>query len=89
MKDIIIKQLTNNEFEEMQISSWPIWEKEVSKFPWIYEQTEQCWIIEGEVEIHANEKRYSIKANDFVVFPKDLACIWDIKKDIIKHYNFI
>lgn len=89
MKEIIIKQLTANEFEQKEIMEWPIWEKEISKFPWTYDQDEECFIIEGEIIVYVNDKIYNIKASDFVFFPKGLSCVWEIKKEVKKYYNFI
>ncbi len=34
---------------EMRVKSWPIWTKEVSEFPWTYDATEICYLLEGDV----------------------------------------
>ncbi|HNV49465.1 MAG: cupin domain-containing protein [Bacteroidales bacterium] len=88
MKNITIKKLTDEEIDKNAIKSWPIWEKEVSKFPWFYEATEDCLIIEGIIEVEANGKIYQLKPGDFVTFQKGLKCTWDIKKPVRKYYNF-
>ncbi len=88
MSKVIIKKLPKNEIEKMGISSWPIWEKEISKFDWQYDTDEECLILEGEVEVETSEGKFLIKPGDFVTFKSGLKCIWDIKKDIKKHYNF-
>ncbi|HBX43168.1 MAG TPA: hypothetical protein DEH27_04975 [Deltaproteobacteria bacterium] len=31
------------------VFSWPVWEKEVSGFPWAYEDRETCYLLEGDV----------------------------------------
>jgi len=72
----------------MKVESWPIWTKEVSEFDWFYENTEECLIIEGEVDVFVENKKYSIKPGDFVTFKKGLSCRWEIKSPIKKHYNF-
>lgn len=75
--------------EKLNISSWSIWEKEVSRFPWTYDDTEECYILEGKVTVEANGKEYKIEVGDFVSFPKGLNCVWDISEDLRKHYRFL
>lgn len=75
--------------EERKITSWPIWEKEVSRFDWHYDAIEECYLLEGEVVVETPDgAKVSFGAGDFVTFPKDLSCIWDIRKPVRKHYNF-
>ncbi len=85
---IKIEKLTAKEIDEKKIKQWPIWEKEISKFDWLYDETEQCLVLEGEVTVKTDEGEFEIKAGDFVTFEKGLKCFWDVKKDIRKHYNF-
>lgn len=75
--------------ESARAAKWPIWTKEESEFDWSYSQIEQCLILEGEVDIVADSKKWSFKAGDYVVFPKGLKCKWIVKKAVKKHYNFI
>ncbi|MBN1647595.1 MAG: cupin domain-containing protein [Spirochaetales bacterium] len=86
---ITTEKLTEQQISERGISSWPIWEKEVSRFPWTYDSTEQCYILEGKVIVKTAEETVTIGPGDFVTFPKGMDCTWDIKEDIRKHYNFI
>lgn len=88
MAQVTIQQLTNEDIEKKGIPTWSVWEKEVSRFDWSYDSTEECFIIEGEVTVETDEGNYNIKAGDFVTFNKGLTCVWDIKKDIRKYYNF-
>jgi uncharacterized cupin superfamily protein len=82
--------ITKPSKEQIEISSkWPIWEKEISEFDYYYDKTEQCLILEGEVDILGKNKKWSFKKGDYVVFPKGLKCKWIIKKPVKKHYNFI
>ena len=85
---IKVQKLTEAEKDAKGISSWPIWEKEISRFDWFYDSTEHCQILEGRVIVETDEGNVEIKAGDFVTFPKGLKCVWDIKEDIRKHYNF-
>ncbi|HOP04839.1 MAG TPA: cupin domain-containing protein [Tenuifilaceae bacterium] len=88
MSRVIIEKLSAEEKAKRGIVSWPIWEKEVSRFDWYYDSDEECQILEGEVVVETSEGNFNIKAGDFVTFKKGLKCVWDIKKDIRKHYNF-
>ncbi len=89
MAKVIIEKLTEAEIEKRKIKSWPIWTKEVSRFDWFYDSEEECLILEGEFVVHTDEGDYSIKPDDFVTFKKGLKCIWEVKKPIRKHYNFL
>ena len=88
MEKIIIEKLSNEEIEKQGIKNWPIWEKEVSRFDWYYDTEEVCLILEGEVTVETDEGNYTVKAGDFVSFKPRLKCVWDITKNIKKHYNF-
>ena len=88
MSNIIIKQLSDVEIDNMGILNWPIWTCEVSEFPWQYDVEESCLILEGEVYVAAGSENVKIKAGDFVIFPKGLACVWKVAKPIRKHYQF-
>jgi len=89
MSKVIIEKLTEAEIAERKIKSWPIWTKEVSRFDWFYDNEEECLILEGEFVVHTDEGDYNVKPGDFVTFKKGLKCIWEVKKPIRKHYNFI
>ena len=68
--------------------SWPIWTCEKSRFDWVYDQEEHCFIIEGEVRVTGNGNSVLISKGDYVIFPKGLKCSWEVTKPIVKHYNF-
>ena len=51
MDKIIVEKGDQNKIEELNISSWPIWTKEVSVFNWHYDNIEECLILEGEVDV--------------------------------------
>ena len=89
MTKIIIEKLNESEIAKRKIKSWPIWTKEISKFEWYYDSDEECLILEGEVFIHTDHGDYNVKAGDFVTFKQRLKCVWEVKKTIRKHYNFI
>lgn len=86
---IEVKKLSDSEIKERGIESWPIWEKEVSKFDWHYGQIEDCLLLEGQVTVESKDgTKVEFGKGDFVTFPKGLSCTWDIKKPVKKHYNF-
>lgn len=73
----------------LHIDTWPIWEKEESEFPWTYDDSETCYLLEGEVTVTPdNGEPVLIKQGDLVNFPKGLSCTWNISKAVRKHYRF-
>jgi len=87
--EIKVQQLKPEELKKMGVLDWPVWRREVSKFPWSYDAEEECYFLEGEVTIHKDDgTKLEIGKGDFVTFPKGLSCIWDIKKTVKKHYSF-
>ena len=86
---IDIKKPTDKNLEAKGVLSWPIWEKEISRFDWHYDSIEECFLLEGKVVVETeNGDQVEFEKGDFVTFPKGLSCIWDIKVPIRKHYNF-
>ncbi len=68
---------------------WPIWECEPSKFDWEYDSEEHCYIFKGKVTIYAYGKTYELNEGDYVVFPKNMKCVWEVHSKIKKYYKFI
>jgi len=87
-KEIEITEILPDELEKNGIKSWPIWEKEVSKFDWFYEEREQFYLIEGKVKIKTENNEYEISAGSFVTCSKGLACSWEVIEPVRKYYNF-
>ena len=86
---IEISKPDKQEIERKQILSWPIWEKEISRFDWHYDSVEECYLLEGKVVVETPDgKKVEFGKGDFVTFPKGLSCIWDIREAVKKHYNF-
>lgn len=86
----IISNPTQAQLDELDVTSWPIWEKEASSFPWTYDMKEVCFILEGKVVVTPNGgEPVLIKAGDLVTFPNGMSCHWDISEDIKKHYQFL
>ena len=89
MVDIKKKIPTEEELKKLDVESWGIWSKEKSKFDWSYNDIETCYILEGEVEVTAEDgQKVEFKKGDLVQFPKGLNCTWNVKKPVRKYYNF-
>ncbi|ACK68170.1 protein of unknown function DUF861 cupin_3 [Rippkaea orientalis PCC 8801] len=75
--------------EELGVSRWPIWSKEVSEFPWTYDDAETCYFLEGEVVVTPDgEEPVTMGQGDLVTFPAGMSCTWTIRRDVRKHYKF-
>lgn len=86
---IKVEKLSQPELDRRGVNDWPIWTKEVSRFPWSYDSVEECYILEGDVTVDTEDgQKVNFGKGDFVTFPKGLSCTWDIKKAVRKHYNF-
>jgi uncharacterized cupin superfamily protein len=71
------------------VAQWPIWEKEISEFPWVYDEAETCYILAGQVTVTPDGgEPVTVGAGDLVTFPAGMACRWDISQPIRKHYRF-
>ena len=87
--EIKVQKLNQEQLNNLGVFDWPIWTKEVSRFPWSYDSTEECYLLEGDVTVQTKDgKCVSFSKGDFVTFPKGLACTWNIKIPVKKHYNF-
>ena len=83
MKIQIIKNKKMTDFK-----NWSIWECPPSRFDWKYGQEEHCFIIEGSVTVIESENTVHMHTGDYVIFPKELKCIWEVHEPIKKHYIF-
>ena len=73
----------------MGIFDWPVWEKDVSTFPWTYTQQETCYFLAGEVVVTPEGgEPVTLRKGDLVVFPAGLRCTWEIRSPVRKHYEF-
>jgi uncharacterized cupin superfamily protein len=86
---IHVEKPTEEKLMELKVRSWPVWEKDVSEFPWEYDETETCYILEGEAIVTPDSgKPVKFGKGDFVVFSDGLKCVWKINAPIRKHYKF-
>ncbi len=74
--------------EVMGVEDWPIWTKEASTFQWHYEQTETCYLLEGDVIVKPDAgDPVHLRAGDLVTFLAELSCTWEIRAPVKKHYR--
>jgi hypothetical protein len=72
----------------MGVFDWPIWEKEVSTFPWTYDEKETCYLLSGEVVVTPEGGvAVTLRRGDLVIFPEGMRCTWDVRSPVRKHYR--
>ncbi|MER3492719.1 MAG: cupin [Mastigocladus sp. ERB_26_2] len=85
----IERQPSQKRPEELGVSNWDIWQKEVSKFPWTYDTQEICYFLEGDVVVTPNGGQpVQMGKGDLATFPAGMSCTWEIRGDVKKHYCF-
>jgi len=86
---IKVEKPSEDYLEKNNVRTWPIWEKEVSEFKWEYDETETCYILEGDVVVvPENGSPVGFCKGDLVTFMQGLKCTWKINKAVRKHYKF-
>jgi uncharacterized cupin superfamily protein len=90
MSEITVESNPSQEkLDHLGVSSWPIWTKEVSEFPWYYDDQEQFLVLEGHVIVTPEGgEPVEINVGDFVTCPAGMSCTWQVLEPIRKHYNF-
>ena len=77
------------QLESLGVMSWPTWGCEVSTFPWTYDESETCLLLEGDVTVTPDGgEPVRFGAGDLVVFDAGLRCTWDVHAPVRKHYHF-
>ncbi|CEN55836.1 MAG: cupin domain-containing protein [Burkholderiaceae bacterium] len=89
MSQIIIDHNPSQEkLQELGVSSWSIWDCAPSKFPLDFGMTEKAYVLEGEFTVTPQGgETVTIKAGDYVEFPKGLKTQWEVIKQLKKHYK--
>jgi len=89
METKIEHQPTQTQLEQLGVKKWSIWQKEVSEFPWHYDDQETCYLLEGEVIVTPSAGQpVHFGKGDLVTFPAGLSCTWKILSQVKKHYLF-
>ncbi|WP_373974837.1 cupin domain-containing protein [Chitinibacter sp. SCUT-21] len=74
---------------ELGTHHWPVWEKNISTFPWTYDCSETCLLIEGEVIVTPEGgEPVTLHTGDLATFPAGMSCTWQITANLRKHYFF-
>ena len=86
----VVSQPDQEFLEKKGVFSWGTWGCGVSKFPWSYDQTESCYILEGKVTVTPTDERKpaTFGKGDFVTFPAGMSCTWDVTEAVNKHFMF-
>ncbi len=86
----VIQQPDEEFLRKRGVYDWPIWGCEESRFPWTYYETETCYLLQGQVIVTPSDGRspVSFRKGDYVIFPAGMACVWDVKEAVQKHYMF-
>ena len=90
MSKITIEHNPSEErLKELGVSSWAIWEKEISKFQIDFDETECAYILEGEILVTPTEgEPVRILPGDLVSFHSGLDSQWEVIKPLRKHYSY-
>jgi uncharacterized cupin superfamily protein len=90
MSDIKVERGPSRErLEELGVTAWPIWTKEISTFPWSYDSAETCYFLEGDVIVTPDGgEPVQVGKGDLVTFPSGMSCTWEIRGAVKKHYTF-
>jgi uncharacterized cupin superfamily protein len=90
MSKILVEHTPSPErLKALGVDSWPTWTKEVSTFPWAYDDQEVAYILEGEVTVTPQGgDPVSFGKGDLVTFPAGMSCTWNVRAPLRKHYRF-
>jgi uncharacterized protein len=85
----IERQPSQERLNQLNVSSWPIWGKDASEFPWTYDEQETCYFLAGDVVVTPDgDEPVEMGKGDLVTFPAGMSCTWTIRKAVRKHYTF-
>lgn len=89
MNNIIVEHNPDStRIENLGITKWPTWSKEVSVFPWYFHEQEIAWIDEGQCVITPEDGTPVIFGKgDLVTFPAGMKCSWEVRQPLYKHYH--
>ncbi|NSL55446.1 cupin domain-containing protein [Uliginosibacterium aquaticum] len=86
---VVERALSEVRKTELGVARWPVWEKDVSRFPWTYDSSETCLLVAGEVVVTpVGGEPLTLRAGDLATFPAGMACEWNITRALRKHYRF-
>jgi len=63
-----------------------IWEANISKFNYTYEEDEACYILKGKAIVKKKNKKIELNPGDLVFFKKGESVVWQILSKLRKIY---
>jgi uncharacterized cupin superfamily protein len=87
----VITTPSTRQLDDLKVHDWAIWTHEPAEFPWVYNETEVCYFLSGNVTVIPDEGEgaaIEMGKGHLVTFPKGLACRWIIHEAVRKHYQF-
>jgi len=89
MRIVVEPGLSRETLQSKGVFDWPIWTKEPSRFPWTYQTSEICYLLEGDVTVTPEGgEPVRIGEGDLVTFPRGMFAEWEIHQAVRKHYTF-
>lgn len=88
MSNILVEHAPDEKrLQELGVANWPTWSKEVSVFPWTFDETEIAYVLEGEVVVTPDGgEPVRFGQGDLVTFPAGMSCTWEVRQPLRKHY---
>ena len=77
-----------DELKRLGVDRWGIWTKEISTFPWEYDETETFYVLEGEAKVTSKDSSITFGPGDLVTCHSGVTCQWTISKPIKKRFHF-
>ncbi len=85
----IERQPSRERLQALGVFNWPTWSKEISEFPWTYDEPETCYVFAGCVTVTPEGgEPVTVGAGDLVTFPAGMSCTWQVLEPVQKHYQF-
>ncbi len=76
--------------EVLGVDHWPVWKKDVSEFPWHYDQPETCYVLRGRFTVTPEGgEPQEFSRGDLITFPAGLSCTWRVLAPVEKHYRLL
>lgn len=90
-----VEKATTEDLNKLKVQSWSTWSSNDSPSYAIhklknkvYQTNEICYIDKGKFQITPEEtgRAIIVSAGDFVMFPKNFKCTWDVEEPVFKHW---
>lgn len=87
-----VEKPSQAKLDELGVSKWPVWEKEVGSFEWSYDSDEMFYVLDGKAKVAfdggpAAGRTISFGKGDYVSIPKGSSGTWTVIEKIRKHYK--